>query len=100
LPKQITHDARLKPGPYLDQFINALAPLGSKMKILVIQLPPSLSFTEAKINLEKILNHLPDGYRYAVEGRHSSWMKSHGMVKPRKTILILCITNHSLSYIT
>ncbi len=73
LPKQITHDARLKPGPYLDQFINAIAPLGSKMKILVIQLPPSLSFPETKINLEKMLNHLPGKYRYAVEGRHSSW---------------------------
>lgn len=73
LPKQITHDARLRPGPYLDQFINSMAPLGSKMKILVIQLPPSLSFTEASTNLEKMLNHLPDTYRYAVEGRHPSW---------------------------
>ncbi|MGI0094341.1 MAG: DUF72 domain-containing protein [Nitrosotalea sp.] len=73
LPRQITHDARLKPGPYLDQFINAIAPLGSKMKILVIQLPPSLSFTEARINLEKMLNHLPNRYSYAVEGRHPSW---------------------------
>jgi len=73
MPKQITHDARLKPGPYLDKFLNSIRPLGSKMKILVIQLPPSLSFAEARTNLEKILNHLPNGYRYAVEGRHPSW---------------------------
>jgi len=73
LPKQITHDARLKPGPYLDQFLAAIKPIKSKMKIMVIQLPPSLSFTEARTNLEKMLNHLPIEYRYAVEGRHPSW---------------------------
>ncbi len=73
MPKQITHDARLKPGPFLDQFLNAIRNLDHKMKILVIQLPPSLSFAEARINLEKMLKHLPNGYRYAVEGRHHSW---------------------------
>jgi len=73
LPKIITHDNRLKPGPYLDQFLQAIKPLGSKMKILVIQLPPSLSFNEAKDKLEKMLNHLPQSYQYAIEGRHESW---------------------------
>lgn len=73
LPKIITHDNRLRPGPYLDQFIDSIKPLESKMKILVIQLPPSLSFAEAKPNLEKMVNHLPKNYRYAVEGRHPSW---------------------------
>lgn len=73
LPKIITHDNRIKPGPYLDQFLQGIKPLGSKMKVLVIQLPPSLSFGEAKENLEKMLNHLPKTYRYAIEGRHESW---------------------------
>lgn len=73
LPKVITHDNRLKPGPYLDQFLDAIRPLKSKMKILVIQLPPSLSFTESKPHLEKMVKHLPTSYRYAVEGRHPSW---------------------------
>ena len=73
MPKQITHDARLKPGPYLDQFLHAIKPLGSKMKILVIQLPPSLSFEESETNLDKMVKHLPKNYSYAVEGRHPSW---------------------------
>jgi uncharacterized protein YecE (DUF72 family) len=73
LPKVITHDNRLKPGPYLDQFLNSVKPLGSKMKVLVIQLPPSLSFSESKPHLEKMINHLPQNYRYALEGRHQSW---------------------------
>ena len=73
IPKSITHDGRLKPGPYLDQFLNSIKPLGQKMKVLVIQLPPSLSFKESKPNLEKMVKHLPKDYRYAIEGRHSSW---------------------------
>jgi uncharacterized protein YecE (DUF72 family) len=73
LPKIITHEGRLKPGPYLDKFLDSIKPLGSKMKILVIQLPPSLSFTESRPHLEKMVNHLPTSYRYAVEGRHPSW---------------------------
>src|SRR2546421_1503364 len=55
LPKIITHESRLKPGPYLDQFLQSIQPLGSKMAILVIQLPPSLSFSEAKPHLEKMV---------------------------------------------
>jgi uncharacterized protein YecE (DUF72 family) len=73
LPKIITHDNRLKPGPYLDQFLQAITPMKSKMKVIAIQLPPSLSFHEARDNLEKMINHLPKTYRYAVEGRHESW---------------------------
>src|SRR5215467_12761318 len=44
LPRSITHEGRLKPGPYLDQFLNSIKPLQTKMRVLVIQLPPSLSF--------------------------------------------------------
>lgn len=73
LPRIITHENRLNPGPYLDQFLQAIKPLGSKMKVLVIQLPPSLSFKESKDKLEKMLNHLPKSCRYAIEGRHESW---------------------------
>ena len=73
LPKVITHEGRLKPGPYLDQFLNSIKPLGQKMKILVIQLPPSLSFEESKPHLVKMIKHLPKNYRYALEGRHQSW---------------------------
>ncbi|MGQ0795666.1 MAG: DUF72 domain-containing protein [Nitrosopumilaceae archaeon] len=73
LPKIITHDNRLKPGPSLDQFLQAITPMKSKMNVIVIQLPPSLSFEEAKEKLDKMLNHLPKSFRYALEGRHESW---------------------------
>ncbi len=77
LPKLITHDGRLKPGPYLDQFLLSIKPLGSKMSIIVIQLPPSLSFSEAEPHLEKMINHLPKNYRYAIEGRHKTWFNDN-----------------------
>ena len=73
LPKIITHDNRLKPGLYLDQFLKAIEPMKSKMKVIIIQLPPSLSFDEAKERLDKMFNHLPKSHRYAIEGRHESW---------------------------
>ena len=90
MPKQITHDARLRPGPYLDQFLNAIRPLGAKMKILVIQLPPSLSFEESEINLDKMAKHLPKNYRYAVEGRHHSWFteKAYKFLSERNLCLV------------
>src|SRR5574337_1084281 len=83
MPKQITHDARLRPGPFLDQFLNSIRLLGSKMKILVIQLPPSLSFTESETNLDKMVRHLPKNYRYAVEGRQPSWFTEKAPRDPR-----------------
>src|SRR2546426_5258294 len=73
LPKLITHDNRLKPGPYLDQFLQSLKPLGKKMSVLVIQLPPSLSFSKSEQNLDKMIRYLPKDYKYVVEGRHESW---------------------------
>lgn len=90
MPKQITHDARLRPGPFLDQFLNSIRPLGAKMKILVIQLPPSLSFVESEVNLDKMVKHLPKNYRYAVEGRHHSWFteKAYEFLSERNLCLV------------
>lgn len=73
VPRLVTHEGRLRPGPHLDQFLASIRPLGQKMRVLVIQLPPSLPFQEAKPQLEKMVSHLPLTYRYAVEGRHPSW---------------------------
>jgi len=73
LPKSITHDNRLKPSPYLDSFLQSIKPLEKKMIILVTQLPPSLSFSEAEQNLDKMIRHLPKDFKYVVEGRHESW---------------------------
>jgi uncharacterized protein YecE (DUF72 family) len=88
-PKQITHEGRLKPSPYLDQFLSSIKPLGKKMSVLVIQIPPSLSFAEAEPQLAKMFRHLPDTYRYVVEGWHDSWFsdKAYGILSDHKVTL-------------
>ena len=73
LTQNITHKARLKPSSELNRFLTSMEPLHSKLKIITIQLPPSLSFKESKPRLDKMLNHLPKNYRYALEGRQESW---------------------------
>ena len=90
LPKIITHENRLKPGPYLEQFLQAIKPMKSKLRVIVIQLPPSLSFEEAKERLEKMLNYLPKTYQYAVEGRHESWFSDRvsDYLKERNVCLV------------
>ena len=73
-PKVITHDNRLsKLEPYLDQFFYGINPLKKKVSALIIQLPPSLSFDEAKPKMDILFDKVPKDYRYAVEGRHESW---------------------------
>ncbi len=73
-PRVITHDNRLgKLEPYLDQFFYGMNPLKKKVFALIIQLPPSLGFDEAKPKMDILLDKVPKDYRYAVEGRHESW---------------------------
>ena len=57
----------------LTGFFSGLEPLKEKIDVLVLQLPPSLKFNEAKPRLEILLKHLPHYCRFAIEGRHESW---------------------------
>jgi uncharacterized protein YecE (DUF72 family) len=55
------------------EFLSAMAPLKSKILALVLQLPPSLSFDDARPYLDELFSYLPKDYRFPVEGRHHSW---------------------------
>ena len=48
-------------------------PIHEEISALVLQLPPSLSFKEAKPRLEELFKMLPDDFAYPIEGRHESW---------------------------
>ena len=54
-------------------FLTSLVPIHEKVSALVLQLPPSLSFEEAKPRLDKLFEILPDNFLYPIEGRHESW---------------------------
>lgn len=73
-PRVITHDFRLQDcGEIADKFVDIMSELGPHMGPLVLQLPPSLD-RRAIGRLARLLEGLPDGYAYAVEIRHRSWL--------------------------
>lgn len=81
-PSKITHDHKLeysKVKEELSGFFSGLEPLQSKIYVLVLQLPPSLDFDQAKPRLDELSNHLPHYCRYAVEGRHESWFSDEAI---------------------
>jgi len=57
---------------------------------LVLQLPPSLSFSEAKPRLEELFSYLPEDFKYPIEGRHKSWFTEDSLsyLKERNYCLV------------
>ncbi len=79
-PKIITHEKRLKDvSSDVFSFLAALTPLYQKISALVLQMPPSLSFYEAKSRLESLFSLLPDDFLYPIEGRHESWFSEEAI---------------------
>lgn len=73
-PKIVTHEKRLRDVKHkIIEFLASIRPIKQKTTNLILQLPPSLSFEEAKPRLQELLKYLPDYYRYPVEGRNESW---------------------------
>ena len=75
LPKSITHDRRLKGGEELvERFAGEVAGLGERFGVLLIQLPPSLAFSDEAAGF---LRRLRPRFESAValEPRHESWFE-------------------------
>ena len=74
IPRTITHDQRLADSKaLLDAFVADLAPLGSRVTCLLVQLPPSLAFDArvARAFFGAMRERFDRGI--AVEPRHASW---------------------------
>jgi uncharacterized protein YecE (DUF72 family) len=74
LPRTITHDRRLAGcAPLLTAFLADLAPLGTRLGCLLVQLPPSLEF-EPRV-ARAFFGALRQRFagRIALEPRHESW---------------------------
>jgi len=79
-PSVITHEKRLENvNSEVFAFLSSLSPIYEKITALVLQLPPSLSFEEAKPRLEKLFELLPDDFLYPIEGRHESWFSDEAI---------------------
>jgi len=80
LPKLITHDKALDVDrgvkEDLFRFLHLLKPMidDEKLGPLLIQLPPSFSYTEGFAKLEGFLGVIPSDVSFAVEFRNKSWL--------------------------
>ncbi|MEY2545429.1 MAG: hypothetical protein QOG48_546 [Verrucomicrobiota bacterium] len=74
LPREITHVCRLHDcSEQLNGFLNALEPLSAKLRVILIQLPPSFTPKDGKTALRNFLKQLPRDFRYAIEFRNPGW---------------------------
>ena len=74
--QEVTHERNLVScEAETESFISTMDELGDRLGPLLLQLPPSFT-VEGMGVLEDFLKGLPDGFRYAVEVRHRSWLGS------------------------
>ena len=75
-PRELTHEARLdreEADGVVSDFVDALRPLGAKLGVVLLQLPPSLDVEEGLPRLEALLEDEAIPAPTAVEARHESW---------------------------
>jgi uncharacterized protein YecE (DUF72 family) len=91
-PRRITHDSKLQRVEDLTQtFCRTAATLGSKLGVLLFQLPPTMKRDDAV--LDGFLEVLPEGTRAAFEFRHASWHDDAVFELLRRRNLALCIAD-------
>ncbi|HEU0273077.1 MAG TPA: DUF72 domain-containing protein [Candidatus Udaeobacter sp.] len=74
LPRQITHTSKLQNcDAELNSFLRSIEPLGTKLGVILIQLPPYFSPKDSKLALRNFLSQLPKDFRFAIEFRHPGW---------------------------
>ncbi|MHA1961577.1 MAG: DUF72 domain-containing protein [Candidatus Thorarchaeota archaeon] len=76
IPHQITHvhrlDLKTEAGIILEEFFDSVRPLGEKLQVLLVQLPPWP--LDSMSDLEEFLANLDNSFRFAIEFRHQSWI--------------------------
>ncbi len=83
LPRQITHQKRLKPALKVENDLFRFLELLNQLKIagklgcILIQLPPSFVYERDIENFEAFLELIPKGYDFVAEFRDHSWMQDN-----------------------
>jgi uncharacterized protein YecE (DUF72 family) len=91
-PRRITHDKRLRESESnVAEFVRRADTLGSKLGVLLFQLPPYLKKDLPR--LRDFLGLLPPGKRVAFEFRHASWQDDEVYETLRSRSAILCVTD-------
>lgn len=90
-PREITHEKNLvNCRREAEAFVRTMEGLGDKLGPLLLQLPPDFT-AQGRDALQRFLDELPDGPRYAVEVRHRSWVGSDlpDVLRERRVALTL-----------
>ena len=91
-PRRITHDSKLQRVEDLTQaFCRTAATLGSKLGVLLFQLPPTMKRDDPVLGA--FLDVLPEGTRAAFEFRHASWHDPAVFEALRRRNFALCIAD-------
>jgi len=91
-PRRITHELRLvEAEAHVAEFLRRARTLGSKLGVLLFQLPPYLKKDLPR--LQAFLELLPPGTRVAMEFRHDSWQDDEVHRALRERTAILCVTD-------
>ena len=91
-PRRITHDNRLHDTEsHVTEFLRRAGVLGTKLGVLLFQLPPYLKKDLPR--LRDFLGLLPSGKRVAFEFRHDSWQDDEVYEALRGHGAILCVTD-------
>jgi uncharacterized protein YecE (DUF72 family) len=91
-PRRITHDSKLQRCEDLTEaFVRIATTLGSKLGVLLFQLPPNFKRNDAVFTA--FLEMLPAGTRAAFEFRHESWHDEAVFAALRARNLALCVAD-------
>jgi uncharacterized protein YecE (DUF72 family) len=91
-PRRITHDSKLQRVEDLTQtFCKTARTLGSKLGVLLFQLPPTFKRNDEVLGA--FLELLPEGTRAAFEFRHESWHDDAVFAALRRHGAALCIAD-------
>ncbi len=91
-PRRITHDKRLREAEgEVGAFVQRAAALGSKLGVLLFQLPPYLRKDVPR--LQAFLDLVPAETRAAFEFRHVSWHDDEVYEALRARAAMLCVTD-------
>src|SRR6185503_13295425 len=91
-PRRVTHDSKLQRVEDLTQtFCRTARTLGSKLGVLLFQLPPTFKRNDEVLGA--FLDLLPEGTRAAFEFRHESWHDEAVFGALRRHGAALCIAD-------
>jgi uncharacterized protein YecE (DUF72 family) len=102
LPRLLTHEKRLNPDDNvkkdLNRFLELLEPLDARGKLgcILIQLPPSFAYERDLESFKAFLEMAPEGYEFAAEFRHPSWMREDTWKLLERHNVAYCIVDEPL----